>query len=196
MLKAAGEGAAHGVAADRRLRGRRAEPLGVGAAPVIGGQHVLQPLREPVLGRQAIVHREHRPSARRRQQRAERVGGLEVADHAAAHVRPDHQRRLGILAGRPVEPGADVAARARQDDRLPAHAGLRASGDQAEALGVDPPRLLGRQAGDRRRPAGLRGHVLQARVQGAAALIDHAAARHQPQHRRGQAEQGLQDQAL
>jgi len=58
-----------------------------------GSDDNLQPGREAVVGRQAVVHRDHHGSADLGQDRAEGVAGVEVADHAAAHVGVDQHRR-------------------------------------------------------------------------------------------------------
>ena len=173
-----------------------AEALGVVAGVAIGGQHVVQARGEAMLRRQTVVDRQHRAARGLGQDRAEDVAGFQVADHPAAEVAEDHQRRLAVLGLGAIEARRNGSGGPWDIDRLEADAGLGRAGHDRQRHRAAEPRVLRRQRGHRRRAAGLGGDVLQARIEGAATLIDDPAAGHQAQHRRRQAEQGVEDGAL
>ena len=191
-----GEVAAHGVAADRRQALGRAEAGGVVATPAVGGQHVFQPAREPRLRRQAVVDRQHRAAGDAGQDLAEDVAGLQVADHPAAEVGEDHQGRGRVLLGRAISAQLQRPAGAVDGKILDPHAGLGLAGHRRQPAGAGRPGLLRRQGRHGRHPPGAGGQELEAGVQGASALIDHAAAGHRPQDGRRQRQQDLQDRLL
>ena len=96
-----------------------------------GGERVVDRGREPVLGREAVVDGQHARARRRGEQAGGRVVGVEVADHPAAAVEEDQQRR-GIRPARllgHVEPRAQRSVGAR--DGEPLHARRAARGGPA-----------------------------------------------------------------
>ena len=95
---------AHGITAYGSLAGRRAKPMRIGKAPLVRREAIIQPRREHVLRRQTVVDRQDRRLRALRQNRAPGMAGIEIADHAAAHVEIHDQRMARVLRGGPVKP--------------------------------------------------------------------------------------------
>ena len=85
-----GEIAAGAVAADQQLRGVDAELFGVGGNPFRRGDGVVDGGGEFVLGREAVIDRDHDQLALMGELAADHVMGIEIADHPAAAVE-EHQ---------------------------------------------------------------------------------------------------------
>ena len=112
---------------------------------------VLERSRERMLGGPAVVHGDQTAPRGRREQPADRVVRVEVADHPAAAVEP-HDRAGGVLGL--VAPRADLA-RGRGDREVLDGRDVRPG---AHELGEHPgrgARVLGAQLVERRRPRGL-----------------------------------------
>jgi hypothetical protein len=108
-----GQETAGRVAADGqpgRLVGRRAwQRARVGEYPLPRGPGVVDRGRVGVLGRQPVLHRQHRESAARAEQPARAVVGVDIAEHEPASVEEDQQ--VGPVRCRRVEPGPQRTGR-------------------------------------------------------------------------------------
>jgi hypothetical protein len=121
----------------------------VGDDPAVRRVRVVVSGREPVLGPEPVVDRQHPKPTVLGQEAAGGVVRVEVAVHEAAAVEEDQQRTRRRDAGREVEPAGQVADRQTADrpDRLPA-AGHRGVTQHGPAALEDRQRLGGAVAGD------------------------------------------------
>src|SRR6185436_5813323 len=107
-----GDGAARRIAADGEALRIGAERRCIVADVPEGRDTVVGWRREGMLGRQAIVDRDHLAAALVGESPARRVMGLDVADHEAATVIVDQRRqRPRCCALWPIAAKADLSAR-------------------------------------------------------------------------------------
>jgi len=91
-----GQVAAGAVAADRQARGIDAQLGGVITHPARGRDAVVHRGGETMLGSHAVVHRDHGAAGGNGQLAAQRVVGVQVADHPATAVEVHQHRRRGL----------------------------------------------------------------------------------------------------
>ena len=96
------------VAADREPLRVAAKPFGVRVRPVGGSERVVERRGKRVLGREAVVDREHRVTARHRKTATGCVVRVEIADHPAAAVEVDEQADARVRSW-PVQASRDAA---------------------------------------------------------------------------------------
>ena len=127
---------------------------GVGVHPCqrVGG--VVMGGRPRILGGQAIADRDDRGAGVGDQAGADPVGGVEVAQHEAAAVVPDHDRSgFAVLRSRcRVDPSGQVPAGQPDHDVPRGHRRLVGSGAQLLSGRRQQPGVLGAERGDAERP--------------------------------------------
>ena len=119
MRNDCGEVAAGAVAAHPHPLRIGAERLGVRERPRVGSGCVFDRRRERVLGREAVVDREHVGARVPAQQPAQAVVRVEIAEHEAAAVEV-RQQRLAAAVGAAVSRG--IVARAKRHGQVERHA--------------------------------------------------------------------------